>query len=78
MAPLECRRLVGQYNPASPYSPDSQVATITYPKGTGEQDKMTYNGADQEMKITMVNGTKIIAGISYLRSWHTSSPALMD
>jgi len=28
---------------------------------------MTYNGADQEMKITMVNGTKIVAGLAYTR-----------
>jgi RHS repeat-associated protein len=50
------------------YNPDSDLSTITYPKGTGEQDKMTYNGADQELKITMTgSGLKVLASLAYTR-----------
>jgi RHS repeat-associated protein len=50
------------------YNPDSHVAAITYPKGTGEQDKMTYNNADQQTKVTMTgSGVKLLAGLTYTR-----------
>ena len=38
------------------------------PNGTGQQDKTTYNHADQIMKITMgINGVKALASLAYAR-----------
>jgi RHS repeat-associated protein len=50
------------------YNPNSDLTTTTFPKGTGEQDKTTYNNADQQMKITMTgNGLKVLASVAYTR-----------
>ncbi len=50
------------------YNPNSDLTTTTFPKGTGEQDKISYNNADQQMKITMIgSGLKILAAVAYTR-----------
>ncbi len=49
------------------YNPNSDLTTTTFPKATGEQDKTSYNSADQQMKITMVNGVKAVASLAYTR-----------
>jgi len=50
------------------YNPNSDLTTTTLPKGTGEQDKIAYNNADQQMKITMTgSGLKALASIAYTR-----------
>ncbi len=50
------------------YDPNSNLTATTFPKATGEQDKITYNNADQQIKITMSgNGVKLLAGLAYTR-----------
>jgi RHS repeat-associated protein len=50
------------------YDPNSNLTTTTFPKGTNEQDKMAFNRADQQIKITMTgNGLKLLAGLAYAR-----------
>jgi RHS repeat-associated protein len=50
------------------YNPNSDLTTTTFPKGTGEQDKIAYNNADQQTKITMTgNGLKVLAAVAYTR-----------
>jgi RHS repeat-associated protein len=49
------------------YDPNSNLVKTTFPKATGGQDKVTYNQANQVLKITMVNGTKTIASLLYAR-----------
>jgi RHS repeat-associated protein len=50
------------------YDPNSNLATTTFPKGTSEQDKLTYNRADQQTKLTMTgSGLKVLASIAYGR-----------
>jgi RHS repeat-associated protein len=50
------------------YNPNSDLTTTTFPKGTGEQDKIAYNNADQQTKITMTgSGLKILASVAYTR-----------
>ncbi len=50
------------------YDPNSNLTTTTFPKGTGEQDKSSYNAANQEMTITMTgSGLKVLASIAYTR-----------
>jgi RHS repeat-associated protein len=50
------------------YNPNSDLTTTTFPKGTGEQDKIAYNDADQQMKITMTgSGLKVLAAVAYTR-----------
>jgi RHS repeat-associated protein len=50
------------------YNPNSDLITTRFPKGTGEQDKIAYNTADQQVKITMTGtGLKVLAAIAYTR-----------
>jgi RHS repeat-associated protein len=50
------------------YDPNSNLTTTTFPSATGEQDKTTYNDANQVMKITMAgNGLKVLASLAYTR-----------
>jgi RHS repeat-associated protein len=50
------------------YDPNSNPTTTTFPKGTNEQDKIAYNHADQQLKITMTgNGLKVLASVLYAR-----------
>jgi RHS repeat-associated protein len=50
------------------YDPNSNLTTTTFPKGTSEQDKLTYNHADQQTKLTMTgSGLKVLASIVYGR-----------
>jgi len=50
------------------YDPNSNLTTTTFPKGTGEQDKTTYNAMNKVMKITMTgNGLKVLASLAYTR-----------
>jgi RHS repeat-associated protein len=50
------------------YDPDSNLTQTTLPTSTGQQDKTTYNHADQIMKITMgISGVKALASLAYTR-----------
>jgi RHS repeat-associated protein len=50
------------------YDPNSNLTTTVFPKGTHEQDKTTYNNADQQTKITIAgNGVKALASLTYTR-----------
>ncbi len=50
------------------YDPNSNLTTTVFPKGTNEQDKITYNTADQQIKITMGgSGVKALASLTYTR-----------
>jgi RHS repeat-associated protein len=50
------------------YDPNSNLTTVVFPKGTNEQDKTTYNNADQQTKITIAgNGVKALASLTYTR-----------
>ena len=50
------------------YDPNSNLVTTVFPKGTNEQDKTTYNAADQQIKITVAgNGVKALASLTYTR-----------
>jgi RHS repeat-associated protein len=50
------------------YDPNSNLITTVYPKGTNEQDKTTYNNADQQTKITIAgSGVKALASLTYTR-----------
>ena len=50
------------------YDPNSNLKTTTFPKATGDQDKVSFNRADQVMKITMTgSGLKALASLAYTR-----------
>ncbi len=50
------------------YDPNSNLTTTTFPKATGNQDKVSYNRVNQVMKITMTgNGLKVLASVAYSR-----------
>ncbi|HEY7961635.1 MAG TPA: RHS repeat-associated core domain-containing protein, partial [Solirubrobacteraceae bacterium] len=49
------------------YDPDSNLATIGYPKSTGVQDKLTYDNAGQQTKLTIAGGAKTLASLTYVR-----------
>ncbi len=50
------------------YNPNSDLTTTTFPKGTGQQDKIAYNNADQQIKITFTgSGLKVLASMAYTR-----------
>ena len=50
------------------YDPNSNLTKTTFPLGTGEQDKIAFNRADQQVKITMTgSGLKVLAAILYTR-----------
>ena len=50
------------------YDPNSNLTTTNFPKGTSEQDKASYNAANQVMKITMTgSGLKVLASLAYTR-----------
>jgi RHS repeat-associated protein len=50
------------------YDPNSNLITTTFPKGTGEQDKVAYNRDDQALKITMTgSGLKVLTSVAYSR-----------
>jgi RHS repeat-associated protein len=50
------------------YDSNSNLTTTTFPKATGEQDKISYSRANQELKVTMTgSGLKALASVAYSR-----------
>jgi RHS repeat-associated protein len=50
------------------YDPNSNLTKTTFPKATGNQDKVSYNRVNQVMKITMTgSGLKVLASVAYSR-----------
>ena len=49
------------------YNADSEPTTTSWPTGTGEEDKYSYNEADQVTKTEMSKGTETLAVLTYTR-----------
>jgi RHS repeat-associated protein len=49
------------------YSPDDELTTITYPSETKDEDKYTYNEADEISEIAMLKGAETLASLAYVR-----------
>ncbi len=47
------------------YDPDSDVTTITFPSETKDEDKYTFNDADQIAEAKMVKSTETLASLVY-------------
>jgi RHS repeat-associated protein len=50
------------------YDPDSNLATTTFPTGTNNVDKYSYNTADQMSEVKMTNGSETLASLLYSRN----------
>jgi RHS repeat-associated protein len=50
------------------YDPDSNLATTTFPTGTSNVDKYTYNEADQMSEVRMTKGAETLASLVYARN----------
>jgi RHS repeat-associated protein len=49
------------------YDPDSDQATTLFPTGTTNEDKYSYNNADQMSEVKMLKGTESLASLLYTR-----------
>lgn len=49
------------------YDADSDLSSITFPTGTSNEDKYTYNAADQMSEIKMLKGSETLASLVYTR-----------
>ncbi len=49
------------------YDPDSDLATTVFPSGTSDEDKYTYNNADQMSEVKMLKGTETLASLVFAR-----------
>ncbi len=49
------------------YDPDSDQATTTFPSGTSNEDKYTYDEADRVSEIKMMKGAETLASLAYTR-----------
>jgi RHS repeat-associated protein len=49
------------------YDADADLTTATFPTGTGNVDKYTYNDADQLTKNETKKGTEVLASLAYTR-----------
>jgi RHS repeat-associated protein len=49
------------------YSPDSQQTSTTFPTGTSNEDKYTYDEADQLGEAKMLKGAETLASLAYTR-----------
>jgi RHS repeat-associated protein len=49
------------------YDPDSDLTATTFPAETKNEDKYTYNDADQMSEVKMMEGTEAHASLSYTR-----------
>jgi RHS repeat-associated protein len=48
------------------YDPDSEPIKTAFP-GTSDEDKYTYNEADQQSEVKMLKGTETLASLAYTR-----------
>ncbi len=49
------------------YDPDSDLEATTFPSETKNEDKYTYNDADQMTEVDMLKSTETLASIAYTR-----------
>jgi RHS repeat-associated protein len=49
------------------YDPDSNLTATTFPAETNNQDKYSYNEADQMSEVAMAKGTETLASLIYAR-----------
>jgi RHS repeat-associated protein len=49
------------------YNADSSLTTTTFPTGTSEEDKYTYDNADQMSEVKMTKGAETLASLVYTR-----------
>ncbi|TML00326.1 MAG: RHS repeat protein [Actinobacteria bacterium] len=49
------------------YNPDSYQTATTFPTGTTDEDKYTYNEADQLTEVKMLKGAESLASLVYTR-----------
>jgi RHS repeat-associated protein len=49
------------------YNPDSYPTTAVYPAGTNNEDKATYNEADQLSEVKIAKGAETLASLAYTR-----------
>jgi RHS repeat-associated protein len=49
------------------YDPDSELASSTFPTGTGDVDTYAYNDADQMSEVKMAKGAETLASLAYTR-----------
>ncbi len=49
------------------YDADSDLTTITFPSGTSNEDKYTYNDADQMSEVKMLKASETLASLVYTR-----------
>jgi RHS repeat-associated protein len=49
------------------YNPDSDLEKTVFPSETKDEDKYTYNDADQQTEVQMAKSTETLASLSYTR-----------